>query len=87
MKEDDALRAIKGRVGANRVKFRRHAHDRMNERGASVDDVLFALDTATRATWQDDRENWRVSGGTDEDREPLGAIVALEDDVIVITVF
>jgi len=43
--------------------------------------------SATSASWQHDRETWRVDGGVDGDGDDLTVIVDLEADVIVVTIF
>ena len=59
----------------------------MADRGAMPEDVRNALVTATAATWQADRGNWRVSGGADCAGDELTAIVDIEADLIVVTIF
>ena len=46
-----------------------------------------ALLGATSATEQRDRGCWRVQGGVDLDGDDLTVIVALEADVVVVTLF
>ena len=87
MSDAKALAEIKRLVQLGRVLFTGHARQRMADRGATVRDVLNALDTATDVTWQLDRQNWRVQGGTDLDGDDLTVIVDLEADVIVVTLF
>jgi hypothetical protein len=58
----------------------------MRERGASRADVRRALETATGCEAEPD-ERWKVTGGVDLDGDPLGAVVVLEDGVVVVTVF
>lgn len=70
-----------------RVKFTRHCRERMDERGAIAADVVAALLSATSAEYQTDKQNFRVDGGVDTDGEALTAIVDLQDDVIVVTMF
>ena len=71
----------------NRIRYRRHAYQRMAERGASRDDVQNALLTATDATWQAQHQTFLVSGGLDLRGDDLVCAVDLEDDVIVVTIF
>jgi hypothetical protein len=59
----------------------------MSDRGATARDVRKALLSATDATYQAHRQNYRVSGGTDTDGDDLTVIVDLEADVIVVTIF
>jgi hypothetical protein len=85
--EAQALAAIHGLAGANRVRFvRPHAYERMDERGAVESDVVHALVTATARRLQDNGR-YKVSGGTDLDGDALTAVVKLEADVLVITLF
>jgi len=67
--------------------FRAHASERMHSRGATPGDVRAALITARSSRWQADRETWRITGGVDLDGDELVVIVALEADVVVVTVF
>ena len=78
---------IKRLAGLDRVILTKHARDRMNDRGARRGDVINALITATSATYQPERFNWRVDGGADRDGDALCVIVDLEADVIVVTLF
>lgn len=59
----------------------------MDERGAVADDVVNALVTATSAVWQPDRSTWKVSGGSDLDRDDLTVAVDIQADVVVVTIF
>ncbi len=59
----------------------------MPERGATYEDVKRALISAATATWQDDRGNWKVDGGVDLEGDELTAVVDVQADVIVITLF
>jgi len=82
-----ALSEIKRLVRIGRVLYTQHARIRMIERGARRRDVENALLDATTATRQSDRDNWRVEGGADLDGDELTVIVALEADVVIVTVF
>ena len=64
-----------------------HAWDRMNERGVTIQDVKSAMESATRATWDDAEETWKVSGGTDLDGDPLILCVVVNWNVLIVTVF
>lgn len=57
----------------------------MVQRGASEDDVRHALTTATACTVAAD-DRWKV-GGVDLEGDALTAVVAIENGVIVVTVF
>jgi hypothetical protein len=82
-----ALAEIKRLAGLDRIQFRVHALDRMDERGASSADVRQALMTAIAAIWQADRGNHRVVGGGDGAGDDMTVIVSIEADLIVITIF
>jgi hypothetical protein len=69
------------------VVFTRHARDRMDERGATPEDVLHAIATAKTATYQADRDCWRVTGGVDIEEDDLSIVCVVEADVILITLF
>lgn len=83
----DALARIKELVARGHVRFTFHARVRMDERNVSAGDVCNALATATKADHQMAKDNYRVSGGTDRDGEPLVVVVAIEADAVIITIF
>lgn len=87
MSDARALEEIKRLVALGHVVFTRHARQRMDERGARATDVCNALSTATSATLQTDRDNWRVDGGVDHEGDGMTVIVDIEADVIVVTLF
>ena len=80
-----ALQRIRRLAALGRVAFTRHARLRMGERGASTEDVREALVNARTCTGPRD-DKWRVLG-PDLDGDDLELIVAVEDDVIVVTLF
>lgn len=82
LEEIHRLAALPGRI-----RYRGHALDRMDERGATREDVRNALRSSTDATWQPDRGTWKVTGGVDLDGDDLVCAVDIEDDVIVVTIF
>lgn len=84
---NDALSEIKRLARLGRVRFSRHARDRMAERGASEPDVRHALVTATSTLCQSDRASWRLEGGFDLDGDDLVVVLAVEANVLIITVF
>lgn len=84
MTSDEALRHVRSYAAANRVRFSRHARERMGERGASAEHVMHALQSAT--TCSSSGERWKVTG-PDLDGDALTVVVVLEDEVIVVTVF
>jgi hypothetical protein len=58
----------------------------MRERGARFEDVRHALISATCCKPSNDSK-WKVTGGQDLDGDELVSIVAIEDEVVVVTVF
>lgn len=86
MSDAKALAEIQRLARVNRIVYTGHALLRMDSRGASRDDVRSALITATSAR-QQERGTWRVEGGRDLDGDVLTAIVDIEADVIVVTLF
>lgn len=83
----EALEAIRRMVRGGQVVFTRHAWIRMDERGASANDVCKALVTAKAAAHEPKLDRWKVAGGADLDGEPLVVVVAIEADVIIVTLF
>jgi len=81
-----ALAEIQRLASLNRIVYTSHSLDRMDLRRASRADVRNALVTATSSRRQD-RGTWRVEGGQDLDGDDLTAIVDIEADVIVVTIF
>ena len=55
--------------------------------GASMQDVFHAAMTAVNVRYQADRRTWKATGGTDLDGEDLTLVIAIEADVIVVTIF
>lgn len=83
--EAQVLEMLHGYAGANRVRFTRHARQRMRERNATEDDVVHALKSATACVAQD-HGRWKVPS-VDIDGEALVAVVAIEDGALVVTLF
>lgn len=79
-----ALRDIQGFAKAYRIRFVRHASERMAQRGADREDVRRALMTATSCAASGER--WKVSG-VDVEGDELTVVCVLEDGVVVVTVF
>jgi hypothetical protein len=80
------LDEIKALVARGSVRYTLHSFERMAERGATAADATTALSTSTSASLQANG-NYRCDGGADLDGDDLTVIVALEADVVVITVF
>jgi hypothetical protein len=88
----EALNIAQAAAHANRLRFTRHATERMQERSATHADVLQAVRTADVAVPSDDGPNrWLLCGGGDIDDCELRVVVAIDDDgvvtVTVVTVF
>jgi hypothetical protein len=58
----------------------------MRSRGASELDVRHALSLAARCTEDEEPDLWRVEG-PDLDNDAMTLVVAIEDGVIVVTMF
>ena len=86
MTSAEVLADIRGYAAANRIRLTGHASLRMQQRGADFADVRSALMTATMCRAQ---ENgcWRVEGGVDRDGDEMTAVAAIENGVVIITVF
>jgi len=84
--ESQALAEIKRLTMLRRVSLTAHAKTRMRERGVTVRDLLAAIISATTARHEDEHK-YRVEGGIDEDGDPLTIVVAIEADLLVITIF
>ena len=80
---DEAKRLARG----GQVVFRQHARERMDERGATARDVISAILTASVATYQNDRQNWKITGGVDRDADSMTVIVDFWADLIIVTIF
>jgi len=82
----EALADIRGLARAGRVSYVRHAIERMNERGVTRNDVEHALMNAARCTWQPSKQTWKTVG-VDLSGDELVVAVAIEDGLLVVTVF
>jgi hypothetical protein len=83
--EAQALEEIRGYASANRIRFTRHAWQRMDERGTTERDVLQALRSAASCVAQANG-TWKVPS-KDASGDELTAVVALEGEVLVVTLF
>lgn len=81
----EALRTIRGLARAGRYVISDHAAKRMNQRNVRPVDIRCALQGATECVALAD-ERWRATG-PDFDGDALSCVVAIEGDVVVITVF
>jgi hypothetical protein len=84
--DSKALAEIQTLAARNFIRYSSHARKRMSQRGATAADVRKALLTATAADWQVDHQTWHVTGGTDTDGDDLTCNVAIEADVVVVTI-
>lgn len=89
---EEALRVARAAAEANRLRFTRHATQRMQERTATHADVRQAIRTSDAAALSDNASNrWLLSGGGDLDDCELRVVVAIDEDgevtVTVVTVF
>ncbi len=82
-----ALDAAKRLARGGQVWFRQHAYDRMAERNAVVADVIAAILTSTRAAYQSDRDNWKLTGGADLDGDDMVVIVDFVGDLVIVTIY
>jgi hypothetical protein len=81
-----ALADVRGYASAGRIVVTFHAERRMGERGATHPDVRHALVKATGCTRAQRQGCWEVHG-PDLDGDDLKLIVAIEDGVIVVTLY
>lgn len=81
----EAIQDIRGYALAGRIDVTPHAGRRMRERGVIFDDLRHALATATACRSEPD-DRWRVDS-TDVAGDALTVVVALEDGVVVVTLF
>lgn len=81
----EALADIRGYARAGRYWFTRHARQRMEERGIRETAAVRALCYAMEC-WPDDDDKWRTTG-RDRDGEAIELVVAIEDELIVITLY
>ena len=86
MDRAEALVHIRGYASAGRIILTGHARDRMRQRGADFADVRHALRGARTCSNANTEETWKVTG-PDRDGDDLTCVVAIEDGVVVVTVF
>lgn len=84
MDTQEALRFIRSCAQTGDVVITRHGRERMRERQVQWSDILCVL--LSPASCLANNDKWKVDG-FDLDDDPLTCIVALEDEVIVITIF
>jgi hypothetical protein len=81
----EALRDIRGYAAAGRYAVSAHARKRMRERSVREGDLRNALVNAGACVEQADG-TWKVSG-EDLDGDELTVVVAIEDGLVVVTLF
>lgn len=67
--------------------LRIHAIERMQERNATSGDVIAAILSSSKAAYQSDRENWKLTGGVDLDGDAMTLIVDFIGDLAIITIW
>jgi hypothetical protein len=85
--ERDALAEAKLAAFQHRVRFSRHARERMQERRAGAHDILDVMSSATKAVRQPPRDKRKLIGGKDIDGDGLDLVVDWTDgDARIVTV-
>jgi hypothetical protein len=86
---EEALRIIQSAMRLNQVRYSDHAffeslpHRRWRHR-----DVKKAVAETKLVRWQDDREDWVCTGGTDLQGEPLHVVAAIHGwQVDIVTIY
>ena len=82
----EALADIKGYAAAGRIEVVPHAKQRMLQRNVRRLDLENALKNAKVCVPASNPENWKVTG-PDADGDDLEVVVAIEDGVVVVTVY
>ncbi|MBX3249583.1 MAG: DUF4258 domain-containing protein [Myxococcales bacterium] len=85
MTEDEVREVVRTAAVQRRFRLSNHAKERCVARRVAYEDVRHALSTALRAHEQPNG-CWRVTG-RDLDDDDLTCIIAIEDDVVVVTLF
>jgi len=81
---NDALAAIRRHIAAGHWTVRNHAQKRMAQRNVTMKDIRSALMGARDC--QGKGTKWKVTG-PDVDGDDLTCVVALENGVVVVTVY
>ena len=87
MTAGEVLQRVVQAARSRQFSIKRHAFDRMDQRGVTESDVRQAMMSATGAEWDSEKETWRLTGGTDLEAEGLIVCVAVDWNVAVVTVF
>jgi hypothetical protein len=86
MTTGEALKTVKAAAKAGQVFFRFHANERQAERKVTATEILHALTNATGILDQRDG-TWKVTGPGLAGKKSLTVIVAIENGIVVITVW
>lgn len=84
MTETEALEAIRGMARAGRYSLSRHARTEMYEAKATEEDVREAMINA-KSIRPTEKGRWRIKG-PDLDGDELEVVIAIEDQLIIVTV-
>lgn len=87
MTPDEALHEVRRLATQNRLRYTRHARERMAQRGAQAADVRHALRRAESCSASADAPDRWVVRGPDLDDDELSVVVVIEDDCVVITLY
>lgn len=85
MQAAEALAFIRARAVAGRLRYTRHATERMRQRRVLPEDVRHALMDGQRCKAGEGPDKWEVHGA-DLEGELLKVVVLLVSDVLVVTV-
>lgn len=87
MTADEAKAAIAGFAAANRIRFVNHAREQMTARRISYHDVRNVLVSSTSCSPSTDGPGRWLIRGVDLDGEATRVVCAIENGVVVVTVF
>jgi hypothetical protein len=82
-----ALNEIRRYAVQNRIRYSHHAYDRMDERGATREDVRHALCVAKSCHVSDDGPGRWVVPGVDQVGDRLVVVVVIESGALVVSLF
>lgn len=86
MDASTALGLVRAYAVAGRIVVTKHADERMKQRNVKRADLRCALINAHGCVSGSGADTWKVTG-PDTDGDALDCVVALENGVIVVTVF
>ena len=85
--EKSILKLCSGAANRGRLRLTNHAIERMEERNATIDDIESAVSSATSATHDTERGTWKLTGGSDVDGDTLTVCVAVNGEILVVSIF